>query len=180
MLDIEILDITDNPEYEKLLIGCIFHRKKKIPLKLLYQTRRERNRYLESSIPKGFHMKVLFWKGDHVGMVEYGPPEASGLPITGENIVVMNCIWVQRRAQKNGFGKMLINNMRESENCAAGFATLALEKYWMMWMQKWMMENLGEFSSSSTDFFRKSIAFRTKLSNFLSGSELSCWSISFL
>lgn len=88
-------------------------------------------------------------------MIEYGPPEAAGLSIMGENVVVMNCIWVQRRAQGRGFGEMLINTMKKSENHAAGFATIALEGYWMMWMQKWMMEKLGFQSINSMNLKHK-------------------------
>jgi hypothetical protein len=143
---IKIIDVTNKSRYKKLLIGCIFHIKRSIPLKVVYQRHKERIAYLKSAIPKGYHMKVLFWKEDHVGMIEYGPPEASGLPITGKNIIVMNCIWVHTRAKGNNFGKLLMKDMMESEKDTAGFATIALEKYWMHWMQKGMMEKLG-FSS---------------------------------
>lgn len=76
-------------------------------------------------------------------MVEYGPPQATGLPVLGENIIVMNCIWVHRKAKGNEFGKILLKDMINSEKHAAGFVTIALENYWMMWMQKCMMEKLG-------------------------------------
>jgi len=142
-LDVEIVDVTDRPEYEHLLIGCIFHRRKKVSIEDLRKERRERVKYLESAILQGLRMKILFWRGDYVGMVEYGPPGASGLPIVGDNIVVMNCIWVQRRARGRRFGKLLLDSMVKAEEQASGFATLALEDYWMMWMHRWMMEHLG-------------------------------------
>ncbi len=69
-------------------------------------------------------MKVLFFKGEHIWMIEYGPLEASGLPINGENIVVMNCIWVHSRAKGNNFGKLLVKDMMKSEQQATGFATI--------------------------------------------------------
>ncbi len=140
---VKIVDITDKPKYKSLLVGCIFHRKRKIPLKALYKRRKARVEYLKSAIPKGFHMKILFNSGNHVGMIEYGPPEAAALPITGKKIIIMNCIWVHTRAQGNNFGKMLMADMIKSNKHAAGFATIALEKYWMAWMKKWMMEHLG-------------------------------------
>ena len=146
---INIVDITNKPEYKKILLGCIIHRKKEVPLEEFYQNYKERREYLEKVIPKGFHMKVLFYKGDHVGMIEYGPPNAAGLPIRGESIIVMNCIWVHRRAQGRNFGKLLVKNMMESEMDADGFATLALENYWMHWMKKSMMEKLGFRSINS-------------------------------
>jgi hypothetical protein len=151
----KIIDITERSEYERLLIGCIFHRKKEVPLEKLYERNSERVRYLKSVIPKGYKMKVLFWEENPVGMVEYGPPEASGLPILGENVIVMNCIWVHRKAKGNNFGKRLITDMIENEKHAAGFTTIALEDYWMNWMQKWMMEKLNLKSIDSVELRHK-------------------------
>jgi len=145
---IKIIDITNKPEYKRLLIDCIIHRKKEVPLEQL-QKDNERYDYLETAIPKGLHMKVLFYKGDHIGMIEFGPPEASGLPIYGENIIVMNCIWVHSRAKGNNFGKLLVKDMMESEQQATGFATIGLEDYWMHWLKKGMIERLGFHSVRS-------------------------------
>ncbi len=153
---IKIIDITNKPRYKNLLINCIFHRKRKIPLRASYRRRKARVEYLKSAIPKGFHMKILFNNEDHVGMIEYGPPKAAGLPITGKNIIVMNCIWVHRRAQGNNFGKILMQDMTGGNKHAAGFATIALEKYWMHWMQKSMMGKLGFQSVRSVKLRHKS------------------------
>lgn len=154
-MQIKIVDITERAEYKKLLIGCIFHRKKEVALKRLYERNSERVRYLKSTIPKGYRMKVLFWKGNPIGMVEYGPPKAAGLPIFGENIIVMNCIWIHRKAKGNNFGKLLITDMIESEKNAEGFATIGLENYWMNWVKKWMMEKLDFQSIDSVKLKHK-------------------------
>ncbi len=140
---VKIVDVSHKPEYRRLLVGCIFHLRKQIPLKRLYKRNSERVAYLKSAIPKGYHMKVLFYKGDPTGMIEYGPPEAAGLPIEGRNIIVMNCIWVHRRTPGKNFGALLMSDMMESEKHAAGFATIGLENYWMIWLQKQHMEKLG-------------------------------------
>ncbi|KPJ73964.1 hypothetical protein AMJ52_02385 [candidate division TA06 bacterium DG_78] len=140
---VKIVDIIHKPRYQRLLVRCIFHVKKEIPLIRVYQRNSERVAYLKSAIRQGFHMKILFWKGNHVGMIEYGPPKAAALPITGKNIIVMNCIWVHAKAQGNNFGKLLMNDMINSEKHASGFATIGLENYWMMWLQKQHMEKLG-------------------------------------
>lgn len=140
---IKIVDITNKPRYKRLLIGCIFHTNEKTLFKTLLKRRKSRVEYLKSAIPKGFHMKILFCNEDHIGMIEYGPSKVSGLPIKGKNIIVMNCIWVHTRAQGNNLGKMLMADMIKTKKHAVGFATIALEKYWMHWMQKRMMEKLG-------------------------------------
>lgn len=154
-LSVKIVDITRKAKYKKLLLNCIFHMKKEISLKKLYQANSERVAYLKSAIPKGYHMKVLFWKENPVGMIEYGPPKAAGLPIIGKNIIVMNCIWVHRTAQGNNFGKLLLTAMIDNEKYAAGFATIGLENYWMHWMQKWMMEKLDFRSIKSVKLKHK-------------------------
>jgi hypothetical protein len=62
----------------------------------------------------------------------------------------MNCIWVHRKARCLNLGKRLMKEMMETEKQIAGFATLALEDYWMIWMRKGEIEKLGFISIEST------------------------------
>jgi len=102
-----------------------------------------RQEYLENAIPKWFRKKVLVFNDEVVGQIEYAPAEVSGYPIKGDNTIVMNCIWVLRKAKGHDFGKMLIEDMMKSERKASGFATIALENHWSPWFKKWQMEKLG-------------------------------------
>lgn len=125
----QIVDATLNSEYEGYLYRCLFHTRRDAYGRR-FQRRRGtfydyRDEYLRQAIPKGFHKKILFFNEDHVGTIEYAPAEGSGLPIIGDNIVVMNCVWVHRKAQGHKFGKQLLKNMMESEKKASGFATIA-------------------------------------------------------
>ena len=144
---VEIVDAAENPKFEGYLYRCLFHSKKNT---YGSQFRRRRStfydhrcKYLKDAIPKGFHKKILILNGDQVGTIEYAPAVGSGLPIIGDNVVVMNCIWVQRRAHGHNFGKQLLNAMTESEKEASGFATIALENYWGPYFRKSDMESLG-------------------------------------
>lgn len=131
---IKIIDITEVSEYEKHLYRCLagpFRRYKK------------RQRYLEKAVPKGFRKKLLISDGGIVGQIEYAPAEVSYYPITGNNIIVMNCIWVLRKAKGHNLGRRLLQDMTKSESDAAGFATIALEDHWSPWFKKWQMEKLG-------------------------------------
>jgi hypothetical protein len=132
---VKIVDITQSAQYEKHLYKCItpapFGR---------YRKRRE---YLETAIPRGFHKKLLVLNHEVVGQIEYAPAEVSGYLIKGKNIIVMNCIWVLRKAKGRNLGKQLLLDMIESEKDAAGFATIALEKHWSPWFKKDQMEKLG-------------------------------------
>jgi len=144
---VEIVDATKNSEHEIYLYRCLFHRRKD-SYGSQFQRRRDafyehRCEYLERAIQKGFHKKILIFKGDQVGTIEYAPVDGAGLPIVGDRVVVMNCIWVHRKARGHNFGKQLLRDMMESEKGASGFATIALENYWGPYFKKSEMERLG-------------------------------------
>ncbi len=102
---VEIVDVTFDPDRERFLYGCLVS---KHPRK--YQRRRE---YLDTAIPNGFRKKILIFGGDVVGTIEYAPPEAAGYPIQGKNIMIVNCIWVLRRAKGHRLGTRLIEDMMQ-------------------------------------------------------------------
>lgn len=133
--EIKIIDITKKSEYERYLYRCL--------APMPFRKYRKRQEYLETTIPKGFHKKLLIFNGEIVGQIEYAPAEASGYPIIGENIIVMNCIWVLRRAKGHNLGRQLLADMIESERNAVGFATLGLENHWSPWLKIGQMEKLG-------------------------------------
>jgi len=139
--DVRIVDIAQSKEYEVYLYRCVSMSPISAPAPI--RRYRKRQRYLEEATPKGFRKSILIFKDDVVGQIEYAPAEASGLPVSGENIVVMNCIWVLRRAKGHGFGRLLMSHMMESEPNATGFATLALVDHPSPWLKKWQMEYLG-------------------------------------
>jgi N-acetylglutamate synthase-like GNAT family acetyltransferase len=130
-----IVDITKSSEYEKYLHRCLVG-----PPSKRYK---KRISYLEKAIPKGFHKKLLISEGKVIGTIEYAPSEVSYYPIIGDNVVVMNCIWVLRKAKGHNFGRMLAEDMIESERKASCFATIALTGHWSPWFRKWQMEKLG-------------------------------------
>lgn len=135
MGNVEIVKATESPEHELYLYKCLAP----IP-KRIYSPRME---YLEEAVPKGFQKRLLIVDGEVVGQVEYAPAEASGYPVIGRDLIVMNCIWVLRRAGGKGFGRMLVEEMRKSEPWASGFATIALENHWSPWFKKEHMERQG-------------------------------------
>lgn len=130
-----IVDITTNSECERYLHRCLAGP----------PSRRSKKRiaYLEEAVPKGFHKKLLTYKEKVVGTIEYAPSEVSYYPIIGDRAIVMNCIWVLRKAKGHNFGRMLVQDMIESEKEALSFATIALEDHWSPWFRKWQMERLG-------------------------------------
>jgi hypothetical protein len=130
----EIVDITKNGEYEIYLHRCLAGP---------YRRYKKRTEYLRKAIPRGFHKKLLIFNGEVTGQIEYSPAEVSYYPIMGDNIIVMNCIWVLKKAKGHNFGKLLLEDLMKSEKDASGFATIALENHWSPWFKKEEIEKLG-------------------------------------
>lgn len=137
----KIIDITRDKNYEKYLYRCL--------APMPFKKYKSRNEYLKKAIDRGFHKKLLIFNNEIAGQIEYAPPEASGYPIMGDNIIVLNCIWVLRKAKGHAFGKTLLEDMLKSEKAAAGFATIGLENHWSPWFKKQQMEKLGFASIDS-------------------------------
>ena len=125
---VKITDITKNKRYERYRYRCL------APIPFRKYSRRQE--YLENSIPKGFHKKLLIFNEQVVGQIEYAPAEASYYPVTGEKIIVQNCIWVLRKAKGHSFGKQLLKDMVESERNTNGFVTIGLENHWTLWFKR--------------------------------------------
>jgi hypothetical protein len=130
-----IVDITTADEYRKYLYRCIVG-----PPSKQCEKRME---YLKKAIPKGFHKKLLLLNEQVVGQIEYSTAIVSYYPIIGDNVTVLNCIWVLKKAGGHDFGKRLLEDMMASEKEASGFATIALENHWSPWFKKDQMEKLG-------------------------------------
>lgn len=145
--EVKVVDITENSEYERYLYKCL--------APLPFRKYRRRREYLEATIPKGFHKKLLILSGEIVGQIEYAPAETSGYPIMGDSVIVMNCIWVLRKAKGRNLGKQLLADMMKSEKKAVGFATIALEDHWSPWLRKEQMEKLGFRSLDSVRVMHK-------------------------
>jgi len=132
---IKIVDITKIVEYEKYLYKCLAPHP--------FRRHSKRKEYFEKAIPKGFRKKLLIFNENVVGQIEFAPAEVSYYPIIGDNIIVMNCIWVLRKAKGHNLGTCLLQDMIKGEKNATGFATIALENHWSPWFKKWQMEKLG-------------------------------------
>jgi len=137
--EVEIVDVTLNSVYEKFLYSCFV---------LPPRSYRLRQEYLKFALPRGFRKKILLWKGEPVGMVEYAPSEASGYPIMGRNVIVVNCIWVLRKAKGHGFGKQLMHAMMDDTRDSSGYATIGLN-HWSPWFKVEQLEKLGFHSIDS-------------------------------
>lgn len=143
----EIIDITRNNRFKDHLLKCITGPPSK--------SCGNRIEYLKKAVPKGFHKKLLLWNGKIAGQIEYSPAEVSYYPILGASVTVLNCIWVLRRARGHHYGQQLIQDMKQTEKGARGFATIALEDHWSPWFRKDQIEKLGFNSIDSVKVINK-------------------------
>jgi len=108
-----------------------------------YRRYRKRAQYLEEAAQRGLRKEILFMNGDAVGQIEYASAAVSAYPISGDDVYVMNCIWVLRKAKGHRFGQMLMESMIEDVGDAAGIATVALDGHPSPWLKLSHMEYLG-------------------------------------
>lgn len=145
---IKIVEVVgESDKYERFLYRCLAPHP--------FRRYRKRTQYLEMAAPRGLRKEVLFMDEDAVGQIEYAPVEASGYPISGDGVWVMNCIWVLRRAKGHRFGKMLARRMLDAAADAAGFATVGLEDHPSPWLRLHQMEYLGFRSLGSAGMRHK-------------------------
>ncbi len=137
--EVKILEITKDREYERYLFRCL--------APMPFRKYKKRQKYLETAIPRGFRKKILIFNKEIVGQIEYASAEASYYPIVNSNVMVMNCIWVLRKAQGHNFGKQLFTDMVKNEKNARGFSTIGLENHWSPWLRTEQMEKLFGFKS---------------------------------
>ncbi|NHJ38582.1 MAG: hypothetical protein FK731_01020 [Asgard group archaeon] len=134
---VEIIDITNldkTNDYYYYLHRCFVGPFRKY---------RRREAYLIEAIPAGFKKKMLIFNKDRIGQIEYSPPDFSYYPIQGENIIVLNCIWVLSRAKGHKFGKLMFEDMLKNCPNISGVATIALEGHWSPWFIRKQIENFG-------------------------------------
>jgi hypothetical protein len=109
----KIIDITQNPKHQKYLYKCL--------APAPFRKYKKRHAYVTKALPKGFRKKLLTCDENVIGQIEYAPAEVSGFPINGNKIIIMHRIWVLRKAKGHKFGRLLLNDMIESENKIHGF-----------------------------------------------------------
>ncbi len=70
--------------------------------------REEKRQWLEKRLNYGVGAKLAYSDGHLAGMVEYSPIEYAPFPITGDNLLHINCIWVLPMFQKMTIGQNLL------------------------------------------------------------------------
>lgn len=73
--------------------------------------REEKRRWLESNLPDKAGAKLAYQDNQLAGMLEYSLIEHSPFPVSGKDLLHINCIWVLPSFQKKGLGAELLRSI---------------------------------------------------------------------
>ncbi len=104
--------------------------------------REEKRRWLEGKLTHSVGGKLAYSDGQLAGMVEYSPIEDAPFPVTGENLLHINCIWVLPNYQRATIGENLLKACA-AEAQSRGRSGLSVLAY------------AGTFFMPATFFFRQ-------------------------
>jgi uncharacterized protein YciI len=83
-----VVDAKTHPRFLELVVRCF------APSQILEDDRVRRG-YLMHAEPRGLRKLLLVMENEVAGQIEFAPPEASGLPVSGQSVTVIHCLWVQ-------------------------------------------------------------------------------------
>jgi hypothetical protein len=123
-LSIEIIDITPS-NWNKIDFSCgsgSQYNKGKNKKLLWYQERFREGLRINTVVDE---------KRNILGMIEYGPGEYSWRTIKANGFIVINCLQIQRKHTRNGYGSMLLNKCIQESKDKNGIVILTSSKPWI-------------------------------------------------
>ncbi|MCK5800168.1 MAG: hypothetical protein KAI47_23420 [Deltaproteobacteria bacterium] len=114
----EVVDAIESPDYAETVARCFAPKQ----IALGDPTRTD---YLRRAHHRGLHKLLLRHEGEVIGQVEYAPPESAALPISGERVVVLHCLWVKDAFAGLDAGRQLLIAAAEANPEADSLATVA-------------------------------------------------------
>ena len=83
-----VIDATEHPQYDELMTQCFAANQ----IGLNEPNRKE---FLRKATPRGLQKLLLMFDDQIAGQIEFATPAASGLPLSGEDLTIIHCIWVK-------------------------------------------------------------------------------------
>lgn len=99
-----------------------------------------RQEFIQAARERGLQKLVLLLDDQVVGQLELAPAATSGLPIAGEGVTVMHCMWVPAAFGSLGVGQRLCREAMERAD--RGLATIAFDSD-HGWLPRSFYERLG-------------------------------------
>ncbi|HOU76470.1 MAG TPA: GNAT family N-acetyltransferase [Candidatus Dojkabacteria bacterium] len=115
------------------------------------QGNQNKMKWLKERFKEGLTMQLLDIKEGGRGYIEYIPGKYAFRAINAENYLVIHCLWVVGKSQKQGFAKKLVEQCIEDakKQKLDGIAILTSEKTWLI--KKSFFEHLGFKSVTKTE-----------------------------
>jgi hypothetical protein len=116
--DFRVIDAVTSVDHQEILQRCF------APKQISAEAPGRRD-YLRIASQRGLKKLLLEHRGELIGQIELSPPEISPLPIGGEGIVVIHCLWVKDANIGWDAGYKLLVAAADAFPQAKGFATIA-------------------------------------------------------
>jgi hypothetical protein len=130
-----IVDATDDPAHAELLVRCFASRQ-------IAPEDPARTNYLMLSRARGWRKLLLLYEDAIAGQIEFAPPAATGLPIQGEDLTVIHCLWVLDAYTGLDGSRRLIAACAEANAGCASLATVAYNAS-LGWLPRSLFERHG-------------------------------------
>lgn len=130
-----VVDATDDPAHHELRVRCFAARQ-------IAADDPARTNYLLLSRTRGWRKLLLYYEDAIAGQIEFAPPGASGLPIQGERLTVIHCVWVlDAYTGLDGSRRLIAACAEQSEGCDS-LATVAYNAS-LGWLPRGLFERHG-------------------------------------
>ncbi|MFH1132145.1 MAG: YciI family protein [Pseudomonadota bacterium] len=130
-----VVDAFSDPKYSDFLTTCFAPRQ--IPID--DPTRQD---YLRLARDRGLHKLILLHENTLAGQIEFAPPGVAGLPISGEGVTVIHCLWVKDAYTGLDGGRHLLSTCAETSNGTKSLATVAYNST-LGWLPKSFFRRQG-------------------------------------
>ncbi len=129
-----VIDAESDPRFARILETCL-------PAAELERGDPVRSDFLRRAAGRGLKKLLLLHEDKIAGQLEHAPPEASGLPVSGEGVRVVHCLWVSDAYSGLDGGQLLLAACSEQTK-AASLATIAYNAT-LPWMSRAYFERQG-------------------------------------
>lgn len=114
----EVVDAAQSEEHEETLMRCFAP-------KQIAADDPVRSNYLRLSRGRGLRKLLLRHEGDVIGQIEIASPQVSALPVEGEGVAVIHCLWVVDAYAGLDAGRQLLAAGANADPNTDSLATIA-------------------------------------------------------
>jgi hypothetical protein len=126
-MSFEVVDSASDPRFTHVRQQCF------APAQIQEDDPHRKN-YLRLAEENGLKKLLLLYDDQLAGQIEFAPPEAAGLPIQGNGVTVINCLWVLDAYAGLEGGRRLLAACAEDNPNTKSLATVAFSPSSLQWL----------------------------------------------